>query len=73
MISGRIRKSLERSGRSLIFKLLSRHLPGGTEETTKTLIQDNRSPDRHMNWGPPEHVAGVLITRPRSSGSACTV
>jgi hypothetical protein len=69
MISGRIRKNLESSGRSLIFKLLSRHLPGGTEETTKTLIQDSRSPDRHMNSGPPEHEAVVLITRPRISVS----
>jgi hypothetical protein len=34
------------------FKVLSWHLPGGTEDNYEN-CQDNRSPDRDLNPGPP--------------------
>jgi hypothetical protein len=46
------------------FKVLSRHLPGGTEENPEILSQDSRSPDQYLNSGPPER---VLSTQPRIS------
>jgi hypothetical protein len=46
------------------FKVLSRHLPGGTEENNQK-PQDNRSPGQDLNPGTPENEAGVLTTRPR--------
>jgi hypothetical protein len=45
------------------FKLLSRHLPGATEETTRILTQDSRSPDQDLNPEPTEYEVGVLATR----------
>jgi hypothetical protein len=46
------------------FKVLSRHLPVGTKEIHKQFSQDNRSPGRDFNPGPPECEAGLLSTRP---------
>jgi hypothetical protein len=37
------------------FKVLFRYSPGGTEESTKTVIQDSQSPGRDLNPGFPEH------------------
>jgi hypothetical protein len=41
-----------------------RYYPGicleGLRKTTKNLTQDNRSPGRDLNPGPPEYEAGVL-------------
>jgi hypothetical protein len=36
------------------FKVLSRHLPGGTEENHENLSQDSRSPAESLNTRPPE-------------------
>jgi hypothetical protein len=47
------------SGRG--FEVLSRHLPGRTEENHEK-PQDNRSLGRYLNPGPPECEAGALIT-----------
>jgi hypothetical protein len=47
------------------FKVLSRHLPGRTEENHKNLSQDSWFPGRDLNPGPPEYETGVLTTRPR--------
>jgi hypothetical protein len=45
------------------FKVLSRHLPGGTEENyEKTHSQDSWSTARDLKPGPPEYEAGVIIT-----------
>jgi hypothetical protein len=44
-------------------KVLSRHLPGGTEENDENLSQNCRSPGRDLSPGPPEYEAGVLTTR----------
>jgi hypothetical protein len=40
------------------FKVLSCHLPGGTEESHKTLSQDSWSLGQDLNLGPPECKAG---------------
>jgi hypothetical protein len=48
------------------FKVLSRHLPGETEEN-HNLSQGSRSPGRDLNQGPLQYEAGVLNTRPRRS------
>jgi hypothetical protein len=40
------------------FKVLSRHLPGGTEDNYEDVIQDNRSPGHGLNPGPPENEEG---------------
>jgi hypothetical protein len=45
-----------------LFKVLPRHLPGGTEEKQK-ITQDRRSPGRDLNPGPPEYETGVLATQ----------
>jgi hypothetical protein len=45
------------------FNVLSRNLPGGTEENN-TLSQDSLSPGRDLNAGPPENEAGMPTTRP---------
>jgi hypothetical protein len=49
------------------FKVLSGHLPGGTEEKHKIIGQDIRSPGIGLDPGPPEYEAGVLTTRSRRS------
>jgi hypothetical protein len=49
------------------FKVLSRNLPGLTEENCENLSQDNRSPGRYLNSRSPEYVRGVLTTRPQTS------
>jgi hypothetical protein len=36
------------------FKVISRHLSGGTEENHKTLSQNGRSPGRDLKPEPPE-------------------
>jgi hypothetical protein len=38
-------------------KLLSRHLPGGTEEIPENLSWDSRFPGQDLNSGPPEYEA----------------
>jgi hypothetical protein len=43
------------------------HLPGGLKKTTKNFILDSRSPGRDLNPGPPEHEAGVTMTRSQCS------
>jgi hypothetical protein len=52
--------------------LISRNYSGirleGPRKTTKTLSQDNQSPSRDLDTGPPEYGAGVLTTRPQSLG-----
>jgi hypothetical protein len=47
-------------------KVLSPHLPGGTEENDGK-PQESRSPDRDLNLGPPEYETGVLTTQSRRS------
>jgi hypothetical protein len=47
------------------FKVLSRHLPGGTQENHERLSQDSRSPVQDFNSGPPDYKAGVPTFRPR--------
>jgi hypothetical protein len=49
------------------FKVLSWHIPGGTEEIHKNLSQDSQCPSRNLNPVPPENKAGVLSTRPHCS------
>jgi hypothetical protein len=41
------------------FKLLSQHLPGGTEDNHKNLSEDNRSPSRDLKLGLLEYESGV--------------
>jgi hypothetical protein len=53
---------MEGSGRS--YKVLFRHLSGGTEVNHKNL---NRYRGRDLCPGPPEYESGVLKIRPRSS------
>jgi hypothetical protein len=55
----RIGKDLEESGRHLI-EVLSWHLPGGTDETTKSLSQDDRCPGRDSNRKSTEHESRAL-------------
>jgi hypothetical protein len=50
-----------------LFKVISRHFPGGTEKNHKDLTQDSRSPGRYLNLGTPEYEAEVLTTRLRRS------
>jgi hypothetical protein len=45
------------------FKVLFWNLPGGTQENSKNLSQDSRSPGQDLNPGPPEYGAGVLTTQ----------
>jgi hypothetical protein len=52
-------KDLEESRRSLI-EVLSRYLPGGTEENREKLCQDSRCPDRDSNRALPEYKSEVL-------------
>jgi hypothetical protein len=54
--------NLEGSGMAL-FKVLSRHSSGGTEENH----EKPRSLGKDLNPGPTEYDAGVLTTRPRRS------
>jgi hypothetical protein len=49
------------------FKILSRHLPGGTEENHTHSYSDSRSPGLDLNLGPAEYEAAVLTTRPQRS------
>jgi hypothetical protein len=42
------------------FTVVSRHSPGGTEESHENLIQGSYSPDRDLNAAPTEHEVGVL-------------
>jgi hypothetical protein len=46
------------------FKVLSRHLPGGTEKSHKDANHGNGSSGQDLNLGPPEYEAG---TRPQLS------
>jgi hypothetical protein len=46
------------------FKVLSRHLAGGTE---KNLNPNSRSPGRNLHQRVPEYEAGMLTTLPRRS------
>jgi hypothetical protein len=48
------------------FKVLSWHLSGVTEETTKKLSRDTRSTCPVLNWGTPEYETGLVTTRTRS-------
>jgi hypothetical protein len=43
------------------FKLLSLHLPGGTEEHNANSCHDSRSPGRDLNLRSPEYEAGVKL------------
>jgi hypothetical protein len=47
------------------FKVLLRHLPGGTTKTTTNVSQVSRSPDRDLNPEPTKYEARVLTTQPR--------
>jgi hypothetical protein len=47
------------------FKALYRNLPGGTEENTENLGQDDRCPGRNLKPGLLEYEAGLLTIRPR--------
>jgi hypothetical protein len=50
------------------FKILPRHLTGGTEENHgKPQSQDIRSPDCDLNPGPPEYESGVITTQHRQT------
>jgi hypothetical protein len=51
IIERRIGKGFEGSDRGLVFKVLSRNLPGRTKKTTKPLSQDSRPPFRGSNPG----------------------
>jgi hypothetical protein len=41
-------------------RVLSQHLPGGNEKTTKILSQDSQSMGQDLNAGLPEYKIGVL-------------
>jgi hypothetical protein len=41
------------------FKVLSKHLRGGTEKTHDKLSQDSLSPGQDSKTGPPQHDAGI--------------
>jgi hypothetical protein len=41
-------------------KIISQHLPGGTEKTTRNLSQNSRPQCREFNLGPPEYEREVL-------------
>jgi hypothetical protein len=43
-----------------IFEILSRRLPGGTEENHENLLSGLPVLDRDLNAGPPEYKVGVL-------------
>jgi hypothetical protein len=49
------------------FKVVSRHLAGGTEESYEKPSEDRRSRCGDSNPGPSEHDAGVLIRLPQHS------
>jgi hypothetical protein len=55
------------SERSQILRYYSRICLDRLGKTTKVLIQDSRSPGRHLKPKPPEHEAGVLTTEPQPS------
>jgi hypothetical protein len=42
------------------FKVLSQHLPGGTEANHENFNQESLSPVPRFEPGPPEYEAGVL-------------
>jgi hypothetical protein len=44
------------------FKVLSRHVTGGTKENNKKISQDSRFQDRNLNPGLFEYEAGELTT-----------
>lgn len=44
------------------FEVLSHQLPGGTEESMKTVSQVRLFAVRNLNPGPSEYESGVLIT-----------
>jgi hypothetical protein len=46
----------------LNFKVLSRHLPGGTENYGN--CQDSQSPGQDFNLGPPKYEEGMFTTQP---------
>jgi hypothetical protein len=48
---------MEGSSHGLIFKVLSQHLPGGTEENHRNLIQGSWSPGLDLNPRPPKYEA----------------
>jgi hypothetical protein len=52
------------------FKVLSQHLPGGTEKNHKNPHQYSHSPGRELSLGPTEHAAVMLTTLPRHSDPA---
>jgi hypothetical protein len=55
-----INNELERVWKEAVLALLQvlpQHLPGGTDKTTKTLIQDKFT-GRDFNWMPLKHEAG---------------
>jgi hypothetical protein len=48
---------VEEKGRGLIFKILSQHFPGGTEEYHENFRQDSQPPDRNLNPGSSKYEA----------------
>jgi hypothetical protein len=55
---------LEGNIRGLIFKVLSQHFPGGTQENHKNFNHDSQSLGQYLNPGPPKYKAGVLTALP---------
>jgi hypothetical protein len=46
------------------FRYCHRIWPEGLSKTPQNLSKNNRSPGQDLNSGPPEYVAGMLITQP---------
>jgi hypothetical protein len=57
-------KYVEGSGRGLIFKVISRNLPGETEENHETFSQDSWHTGQHLNQIPPEYKSEALALVP---------
>jgi hypothetical protein len=60
-------EGLGRTDRNLMLRFYPGNRLEGLRKTKKIISQDNRSPGRDLNPGPPEYEAGMLTTRPRSS------
>jgi hypothetical protein len=57
----------------LNFKVLSQHLPQGTEENHKEKSQNSWSPGWDLYLRHPEYETGVLTTQPQRSVMLCIV
>jgi hypothetical protein len=52
-------------------KVVSRYLPGGTEESQEDVSHDSRCRDRDLNWVSPEYGSEALPLEPTCSVAPC--